>query len=118
MRITHKYRYMLKDYGTPFFLQVKAKPEPEFLPNGQPAPAKLSEPEQRSGIILPLTRQDIKYAGDGTYTTQDVKLIVEHAVALKSVITYRGRSYIVSEQDDWTEYSDFFVYLCRRSSKQ
>lgn len=112
----HDFGYLIKEYELPFIL--KASTETGYLTNGRIAPKIAAEPEERKGVILPLSPRDLQYGADGTYTRQDRKLIVIDPIVIKSVVEIKGLDYVVDAPADWDDYSDFHVYMCRRSSKK
>lgn len=111
----HDFAYMIEEYGAKFTL--KPINPGGYGENGRKLPQIPTDPVDREGIVLPLSNKDLQFAANGTYSRQDKKVFVTEPIEIKSTITYKGLDYLVDEAADWDEYSDFYVYLCRRGGK-
>lgn len=66
--------------------------------------------------IVPMSTKDV-YASGGRYTTADRQLYTQQQLKTKQTIEYRGITYTVMEETDYTAYGDFFVYVIRAVSE-
>lgn len=111
----HEYAYLIQENAVKFIL--KPKSSGGYADNGRKKPSIPTDPIEKEGVILPLSNHDLQYGANGTFNRQDKKLIVTEPIELKSTIIYRDLEYLVDEAADWDEYSDFYIYLCRRGGK-
>lgn len=66
--------------------------------------------------IVPMATKDV-YASGGRYTTADRQLYTQQQLKTKQTIEYRGITYTIMEETDYTAYGDFFVYVIRAVSE-
>ena len=71
--------------------------------------------ETKRGIILPLGEKNL-YTYGGRYTAQDVTLISLERLPLKAKMLKGDLTYSIEEERDHTDYSDFYVYMCKAVS--
>lgn len=86
--------------------------------DGEWVPAKTTETNvAKTGIVLPLSEDDLKYAENGVYTTKEKKLYVTFPIAEGTLITYKNDVYTVQAFKDYSEYADVYIYLMRWREK-
>ena len=82
---------------------------------------ELVKPEATSSkinvVVLPISSK-LVYELGGRYTTSDIRLISLDPITLKSKVIDKGKRYSVEEEVDYTDFSDFHVYLCRTVGKR
>lgn len=66
-------------------------------------------------VIVPMSTKMVTDSG-GRYTTNDRQLYTRTRLQEKQTVKYRGVSYTVEEETDYTEYADFFVYVIKAVS--
>ena len=109
----HKFAYLIREYGVPYSYRVVI--DGGYV-NGDAIKLEL-EPVISKGIVLNFGREDIKYATNGTYTTEDLRIFDNNEIPKGSLIDWKGNQYKVAEKDPNMEYSDFNVWLCKKVNK-
>lgn len=69
----------------------------------------------KTGAIVPMSQRKI-YQSGGTLSTTDRQLYMLERIEepLKNaVVTYKGKTYKIEEDTDYTDYSDVSVYVLR-----
>lgn len=105
-----------------FMARVWGKPQTFSIPGegyyddrGRWVPA---EPQEITAVatILPMTSMDLQFYEGGTYTTEDVKVIVAGAVDLPIGTTFErgGVTYEIREARDYAEVADLRRYVGKR----
>lgn len=110
MKYQHNFAYMINDYGIPYTYRPGVS---GGYVNGEAIKVEF-EPVHSEGIILHLGREDLKYAPNGTYTTEDIKIYDTNEIPIGSIVEWKGKEFKVSEQDLWMDYSDFNVWYCKK----
>ncbi|MEK5070507.1 hypothetical protein [Sporosarcina sp. FSL K6-1508] len=75
------------------------------------------EPIPMTGIVLPLTENDLKYAEAGTYSQKEKKLYTVDPLEEGRLIEYKGDKYTIQAFKDYTDYADVYIYLARFRDK-
>lgn len=75
------------------------------------------EPIPMTGIVLPLTENDLKYAEAGTYSQKEKKLYTVLPLEEGRLIDYKGDAYTIQAFKDYSEYADVYIYLARWREK-
>lgn len=75
------------------------------------------EPIPMTGIVLPLTENDLKYAEAGTYSQKEKKVYTTVPLQEGREVEYKGDKYTIQSFKDYSEYADVFIYLMRWRSK-
>ncbi|MEV9639477.1 hypothetical protein ABZ756_02115 [Mammaliicoccus sciuri] len=70
-----------------------------------------------SGIVLPLSDNDLRYSESGTYSDKDKKIYTVVPLDIDRKIIYKGDEYTIQSFKDYREYSDVFIYLARWREK-
>ncbi len=72
--------------------------------------------EEITGIIVPLTNEDLRHEEGGTYTRHDRKVYVQDPEELEigQLIIHEGKTYRVHEQKDYGLHTDVRIYFARR----
>lgn len=66
-----------------------------------------------SGIILPLSNDDLKYIESGIYTIKEKKLYVVEPIKIGTKVKYKNDTYTIQSFKDLTDYTDVCIYLMR-----
>lgn len=74
-------------------------------------------PTPMSGIILPLSDDDLKYAENGTYTVKEKKLLTVEKITEGTQVDYKDNLYTVQAFKDFSDYTDVNIYLMRWRAK-
>lgn len=69
-----------------------------------------------TGIIVPLSGEDLTIDAGGTYTRADIKVFYQGELEIGSEIKYGGRRYTVHQEQDFDHHAGFRVYICKRVS--
>lgn len=72
-----------------------------------------AEPETLAGIILPLSEDDFKRADNGVYTSMDRKVYTTVKLTEGGKIVYKGITYTVDREKDYSDYADVFIYMAK-----
>lgn len=70
-----------------------------------------------SGIVLPLSENDLKYAEAGTFSQKEKKLYTVVPLEEGRLIEYKGDMYTIQSFKDYSEYADVYIYLARWREK-
>lgn len=116
MRQKHDFSYLIKEYQTSYTLEATGKGS--YADNGDFIPGAKTDPEQRQGLILFMSNEDIQIAANGKYSRQDIKVYETKDVPMDSMVVYRGVKYMVNEKASWDEYSDFNIFFCKKVASQ
>lgn len=109
MSIQINFREVIDSLGVMFSVSKK---EEGHRVNGKWVPG-MADDEQLTGVILPLSNDDMQYIESGTYTKKEKKLYVVTPIALGSEVEYKGETYTIQAFKDLTEYTDVHIYLMR-----
>lgn len=74
-------------------------------------------PKEMTGIILPLSNDDLKYAENGTYTVKEKKLLIVEQIPEGTEVEYNGQKYTLQAFKDYSLYTDVNIYLLRWRKK-
>lgn len=74
-------------------------------------------PISMSGIILPLSEDDLRYAEAGTYSQKEKKVYTVSPLQEGREVEYKGDKYTIQSFKDYSEYADVFIYLMRWREK-
>ena len=61
--------------------------------------------------VFNLTAREAEYYGGGDYTTQDIKLITTDKLEAETTIEYKNNQYEIDDEQDNTDYVDFYHYV-------
>lgn len=70
-------------------------------------------PEIMKGIILPLTRDELQYESNGTYTSKDRKLYTLEPLKEGQKIEYKGQKYTIDTSKPYEDYADVYIYFAK-----
>lgn len=74
-------------------------------------------PTEMTGIVLPLSNDDLKYAENGTYTVKEKKLLTVEQISEGTKVDYNGQGYTLQAFKDYSVYTDVNIYLLRWRKK-
>lgn len=98
-------KYAVKDAVTIELTELKGRYEKgEWI-----APKKSAVEIQLVCAIVPMAERKVNESA-GRYTENDRQLYTQMKLHDKQQIKYKGITYLVDSQNDFTEYGDFFVY--------
>lgn len=66
-----------------------------------------------SGIILPLSNDDLKYVENGTYTVKEKKVYTTVPLEIGTQVMYKNDFYTIQAFKDYSEFTDVCIYLMR-----
>ena len=66
-----------------------------------------------TGIILPLSNDDLKYVESGTYTVKEKKLYTTMPLDIDTQAKYKNDYYTIQAFKDYTEFTDVHIYVMR-----
>lgn len=75
------------------------------------------EPKEMTGILLPLSNDDLKTAENGTYTVKEKKLLTVDLIPEGTKVEYNGQKYTLQAFKDYSLYTDVNIYLLRWRKK-
>lgn len=104
---------VIKEQGVPFIAHLQDEGgyvDGEWVKGGE-TPTKLT------GIILPLSNDDSKYAENGTYTVKEKKLLTVDQIPEGTKVEYNSQKYTVQAFKDFSVYTDVNIYLMRWREK-
>lgn len=83
---------------------------------GRWVPGEPGEPLTATATILPLTSFDLQYYEGGTYTSEDVKVIVPGGVALplQTTFVHNGNRFEIREERDYEAVADLRRYVAKK----
>lgn len=96
--------------------QPPADPEAGQWVGGRWEPAPPPDPITAAATVLPMTAYDLEYYEGGTYTTEDVKVIVPGHVdlPLKTRFEHNGATFEIREARDYSDVADLRRYVAKR----
>lgn len=99
-----------------YTFQPPADPSAGRWEGGRWVPADPPDPITATATILPMTSYDLQYYEGGTYTTEDVKVIVPARVdlPLQTRFEYNGATFEIREARDYEEIADLRRYVAKR----
>jgi len=99
-----------------YTFQPPADPEARQWVGGRWEPAPPPDPITAAATVLPMTAYDLQYYEGGTYTTEDVKIIVSGRVALplQTRFQHNGATFEIREARDYDEVADLRRYVAKR----
>lgn len=66
-----------------------------------------------NGIILPLSDDDFKREGNGSYTSQDRKIYIVEPLPMGTVIEYKGERFTIDGSKPYDDYADVYIYFAK-----
>lgn len=107
--------FMSRVWGVPQTFSIPGK-DGYYDRRGRWIPPSEEEKITVVATILPLTSIDLQFYEGGTYTTEDVKVIVAGAVDLPIGTTFErgGVTYEIQEARDYAEVADLRRYVGKR----
>jgi hypothetical protein len=107
-----EFKEMIDDYGISLTYHPPSA-EKGWKENGDPIEGTPVDPVQIIGVLLPLSDDELRYVDQGTYTTKDRKIITTSELKFGQTVDYKGISYTVQNEKDYTDYSDVYIYYAR-----
>lgn len=74
-------------------------------------------PINMTGVILPLTNDELNFAENGVYTTKEKKLLTVTPLSEGMKVLYKENNYTVEAFKDYSDYTDVLIYLMRWREK-
>lgn len=105
-------------YSVPFTRVPQSGGYRDYTKGGQWVDGAPADPEEMTGIVVPLSNQDLRFDAGGTYMRGDQKIYVNHAHTLNKndYVIIRGEKYRVMDKMPYQpEYVDFNIYIIRRT---
>lgn len=72
-----------------------------------------NEPIQVTGIVLPLSDDDLQFSENGTFTQNDRKLYTIQPLTEGWIMEYKGKTYTIQGSRDYSDYADVYTYYAR-----
>lgn len=70
-------------------------------------------PTDRTGIILPLSNNDMRNEPNGMYTSLDRKIYVTDQLTIGQRIEYKGQFFTVNASKPYEDYADVYIYFAK-----
>lgn len=71
-------------------------------------------PIDGSGVILPLSSEDLKFGDGGTYTADDRKIFTSNKLTIGQFVEIKEKRYRVASAKDYEDYAGIFIYFVKR----
>ncbi|MFJ7663745.1 hypothetical protein ACIQXW_15340 [Lysinibacillus sp. NPDC097162] len=104
---------VIESQGVPFIAHITGESGYE---DGEWVEGK-EEPKGMTGIILPLSSDDLKYLENGKYTEKEKKLLTVDQIPEGTKVEYKGQLFTVQAFKDYSDYTDVNIYLMRWRAK-
>lgn len=101
-----KFKRLIKRHGT----EIKIIDDNKTI---QGPRVKKGDPTNTNiqAAVFNLTAKEVEYYGGGNYTTQDIKLITTDKLEEGTIIEYKNNQYEIDDEEDNTDYVDFYEYI-------
>lgn len=106
----YRFANLVKKYSVPFQLQYEQSGFFNTDTGIWTAGEKVNE--IRYGALVPYDSNK-SYLGGGFTEEHEMRLFSLSSVPINAIVTYKGRSYKVEGETDYTEYADFYEYKLR-----
>lgn len=73
--------------------------------------------EERGGIVLPLSEDDLRFVESGSYNEKNKKIYTTEPLEQNAMIEYKGDKYTITTFKDYSDYADVFIYYARWREK-
>jgi hypothetical protein len=70
-------------------------------------------PQPMSGIILPLSNDELRFEANGKYTAQDRKIYVVEPLQMGQKIECDGQTYTIDGSKPYEAYADVYIYFAK-----
>lgn len=70
-----------------------------------------------TGVVLPLTNEDLQYYEAGTFTTEDRKIYTTTQLTIGQKVQRNGLEYEVKEEKDYSPHIGGYIYFAKRVSE-
>lgn len=99
-----------------YTFQPPADPDAGQWIDGRWVPAPPPPPITATATVLPMTSYDLQYYEGGTYTTEDVKVIVQGHVMLplQTRFEHNGATFEIREARDYSDVAELRRYVAKR----
>ncbi|MFJ8245180.1 hypothetical protein [Peribacillus asahii] len=108
---TFEFSDLLEEYSVPFVAYEKR--DGDWADNGDWVPTGKLVPIHLKGAIFPLTKDDLQYAENGTYSVKDRKIYTTHVLEVGQRLQYKNITYTIQGMEDYSDYMDINVYYAR-----
>lgn len=109
---------LFAEYEIPFQRITQTDGDRDYSKGGQYIAGADLPPIEMTGMVVPLSNEDLRFEGNGRYTRQDLKIYVQSPQFLSEndVVVVRGVKYRVMPTRAYQpEYADFNIYIVRRT---
>lgn len=106
-----EFKSMIEEFGVP--LVSYQKREGHWAENGDWITDSKLVQGTITGVVLPFTDDDLKYAENGTYHARDRKIYVTQELKQGQKVVHRDIPYTIQYFRDFRDYSDVFIYIAR-----
>ncbi|CAM4012604.1 hypothetical protein [Mesobacillus zeae] len=104
------FKSLLDQYSVPF--TAYAAGDGHWTDGGDWEPGVIA-PVEMTGVILPFSDDDLRYAENGTYSVKDRKILTVYSVVEGQKVRYKNTTYTVQNFKDLSEYTDVNAYIAR-----
>lgn len=105
-------------YSVPFTRVTHSGGYRDYTKGGQWVEGAPAVPVEMTGIVLPLSNEDLRFDDGGTYQRGDQKIYVRNPQTLSrnDFVIVRGIKYRVMDKKEYhPAYADFNIYIIRRA---
>lgn len=83
--------------------------------NGGEYKEKTKSEEEFEGSVVPLSKQELKYAENGRYKKEDRKLYCYKDMEIGGKVEFKGRCYTIDKRKDYSDFDPgLFIYVLVR----
>lgn len=106
-------------FGVSFEAIKKTEGYRDYSNGGQWIPGADLPPEPMEGIVVPLSRDDLRFDTQGRYTEKDRKVYLQKPQVLNKndTVRFEGEDYRVFHVKNHEVYADFSVYIIKGIDK-
>lgn len=118
MMFLYEFQEIFAEHNIAFTYKKYVPGYRDYSKGGQYVEADHGPEQEASGILLPLSNDDLRYDTSGTYSREDMKVFVRFPLTLdkKDIVTVRGKEWEVQGSREYQpEYADFNIYYIRRT---
>jgi hypothetical protein len=99
------------------FIRVTKEPGYRDINNGNKWVEGKETEIPMTGIILPLSPDDLRRGANGSYTEKDREITVTTPMKKGDEIRYKGDTFTIDQEQPYSDYADVYIYMARGRSE-